>query len=257
MGAKRKKRLRSGFTTGAAAAAATKAALIFLLEGRPPQDVKITMLSGDTWVIKVHRCRQVDSRTVVCSVIKDGGDDPDITHKAEIGTTVSWTKTATRREVNIRGGVGVGMVTKPGLEIPPGEAAINAGPRKMINQAVIEVLSHHGLHGVVDTEIFVPKGEELARLTLNGRLGIVGGISILGTTGIVRPLSHEAYVATVRAALSVAHASGLKRVVLTTGRRSECMPRLYGPGSPKTALCRLGTILPRPWRWPQRNHSNR
>lgn len=218
------RKLRSGFTTGTAAAAATKAALICLVRGgSPPRKVDIGLLTGDRLGIKVHRCRSVDADTAVCSVIKDAGDDPDVTNGAEIGARVVWCETGVKQtqNVTIRGGHGVGMVTKPGLETPRGEPAINSGPRKMIGQAVEEVLDEYGRMGEVDTEIFVPKGEELARRTLNARLGIIGGISILGTTGIVRPLSHESYTATVKAALSVARASGLTQVVLTTGRRSE------------------------------------
>jgi cobalt-precorrin-5B (C1)-methyltransferase len=218
---RKRKDLRSGFTTGTAAAAATKAALLFLVKGRAPQVVDIGLPTGDRMGIKVNDCHRMGGGTAVCSVIKDGGDDPDVTNGAEIGALVVWRETRDKKTITIRGGRGVGRVTKPGLETPPGEPAINSGPRKMIRLAVEEVLDEYGLKGDLDTEIFVPRGEELARHTLNSRLGIVGGISILGTTGIVRPMSHEAYTATIKTALSVAKANGLSQVVLTTGRRSE------------------------------------
>ena len=237
----KQKRLRSGFTTGTAAAAATKAALISLVTGESkPKAVDIGLLTGDRLEIKLHACRRMDIGTAVCSVIKDAGDDPDVTNGAEIGARVVWRETGAGNSVTIRGGRGVGVVTKPGLETPPGEPAISSGPRQMIRQAVSEVLDGYGLKGDLDTEIFVPKGEELARHTLNSRLGIVGGISILGTTGIVRPLSHEAYTATVKAALSVARASGLTQVVLTTGRRSERYAQQKWPRIPDEGFVQIG-----------------
>ena len=133
-----------------------------------------------------------------------------------------------------------GVVTKPGLEIAVGRPAINPGPQRMIREAVTRVLTEHGLSGRVEVEVFVPEGEALARKTLNARLGIVGGISILGTTGIVRPMSHEAYTATIRAGLSVAQAVGLKRAVLTTGRRSERYAQLRWPRLPEEAFVQIG-----------------
>ncbi|MGD9367721.1 MAG: cobalt-precorrin-5B (C(1))-methyltransferase CbiD [Desulfobacteraceae bacterium] len=240
MTGKRRKRLRSGFTTGTAAAAAAKAALLLIFSGRAPRKVGVELLTGDTMKIKVHACRHLAPDEAVCSVIKDGGDDPDITHGAEIGARVRWEASVKGRTVTISGGQGVGRVTRPGLETPPGRPAINSGPRKMIRRAALQAMADHGLYGAVEAEIFVPEGEALARHTLNARLGIVGGISILGTTGIVRPLSHEAYVATVQAALSVARASGLSRVVLTTGRRSERFARQRWPHIPDEGFVQIG-----------------
>lgn len=240
MNGRKRKRLRSGFTTGTAAAAATKAALLFILSGRVPRKVGVELLTGDTLEVEVHACRHFAPNTAVCSVIKDGGDDPDITHGAEIGVRVSWEESVMGRTVTIRGGHGVGRVTKPGLETPPGRPAINSGPRKMIRRTAMQVMADRDLYGTVDAEIFVPQGEVLARHTLNARLGIVGGISILGTTGIVRPLSHEAYVATVQAALSVARASGLSQVVLTTGRRSERFAQKRWPHIPDEGFVQIG-----------------
>ena len=215
------KALKKGFTTGAAAAASVKAALISLLTCRHPDRVQVQFLTGETRVIDVHN---IDSLSNICcraSVIKDAGDDPDITHKAEIGVTLTLKKGSPG--ITITGGQGVGKVTQPGLEVAVGEPAINPGPCQMIEEAVYQVYQqlampfcHH-----VHVEVFVPRGEELAKKTLNKRLGIFGGISILGTTGIVRPLSHDAYIATIRSGISVARAGGATDLVFTTGRRSE------------------------------------
>lgn len=234
------RRLRSGFTTGAAAAAAARAALELIFSGRVPAKVTVALLTGDDLTIAVRHCRGIDARTAVCSVIKDAGDDPDITHGAEICARVKWRKTLQDPEVIIRGGRGVGMVTKPGLEVPPGRHAINPGPLKMIRRAALDAMTEHGRQGTAEAEIFVPQGRKLARNTLNARLGIMGGISILGTTGIVRPMSHEAYTATIRSALSVAQAAGLHRVVLTTGRRSERFARNQWPELPEEAFVQIG-----------------
>jgi cobalt-precorrin-5B (C1)-methyltransferase len=221
----KKKRLRSGFTTGTAAAAAVKGALRLLVENRAPEAVHIAFLSEGGVTIPLQRIERLTETTALCSVIKDAGDDPDVTHRAEIGAEVALTScTGCPGEpgaLRIEGGEGVGMVTKPGLEVPPGAPAINPGPRRMIGAAVDEVLAERRFRFDVRVRIFVPQGDILARQTLNARLGIIGGISILGTTGIVRPMSHAAYTATIRSALSVAVSSGADTAVLTTGRRSE------------------------------------
>jgi len=215
------KKLRTGFTTGTAAAAAAKAALYMLFTHKPVHTVKVELLTGDVMTIPVNDCRIESDHTAICTVIKDAGDDPDITHRAIIGARVKCFNKKDRNPVLIKGGGGVGTVTKPGLEVSPGEPAINPGPRKMITSAIHEVLRSFKVDRPVEVEIFVPEGKRLARKTLNQRLGILGGISILGTTGLVKPMSHEAYVATIRSSLSVANAMGLSDVVMTTGRRSE------------------------------------
>jgi cobalt-precorrin-5B (C1)-methyltransferase len=245
MAGRKGKRLRSGFTTGTAAAAATKSALQYLLSGRIPAKVGVELLTGDRLDIDVQGCTRIDHQTVYCSVVKDAGDDPDITHGAEIGARVTWKETANEPTIAIRGGKGVGAVTKPGLEVPPGEAAINPGPQQMIRASVLELLAAHQRCGRVETEIIVPQGEALARRTLNARLGIVGGISILGTTGRVRPLSHEAYVATIRSAMSVARAAGVSRVVLSTGRRSERFAQERWPGFAPESFIQIGDYFAR------------
>ncbi len=244
-----KRRLRTGFTTGTAAAAASKAALRLIVEGKKPGRVQIRLLTGDNITIPIHMGNLEQEGRATCTVIKDAGDDPDVTHNAEIGATVmllksdSDKKTDTPNQIYISGGEGVGRVTKPGLEVVPGEPAINPGPRKMITQAVNEVLTEHGLKRSVSVEIFVPQGKKIAEKTLNARLGILSGISILGTTGIVQPMSHDAFIATIESALSVAAASGLKRAILTTGRRSERFAQILWPGLAEESFIQIGDFF--------------
>ena len=237
------RKLRSGFTTGAAAAAAAKAALSLLLAGRPPQKVRITFLTGAATDIDVHRCHLTAAGKASCTVIKDAGDDPDITHGAEIGASVTLEPSAEVGSLRITGGPGVGVATKPGLEVEPGNAAITPGPLTMITNSVNEVLEAYPTDGGIHVEVFVPEGERLARKTLNARLGILGGISILGTTGIVRPMSHEAYVATIEKAMDVARACGLAHLVLTTGRRSERFAQERWPDFPEEAFIQIGDFF--------------
>jgi cobalt-precorrin-5B (C1)-methyltransferase len=241
-----KKRLKTGFTTGTAAAAAAKGALLLLLGGRPPSEVSVALLTGDRITIPVHSCRRTGDGAA-CTVIKDAGDDPDVTHGAEIGARVGLSipvgPATSPPEVIISGGEGVGRITKPGLELPPGEPAINPGPRRMIAQAVDEALAAHAALRIVTVEVFVPRGAEIARKTLNARLGIVGGISVLGTTGIVRPISHAAFTATNAAGMSVAKACGRDRVVLSTGRRSERFAQRLWPLWPEENFVQIGDFF--------------
>jgi cobalt-precorrin-5B (C1)-methyltransferase len=247
MGGKARKALRSGFTTGTAAAAAAKAALVGLLDDTAPGTVTVAFLSQGRAVVPVRRFSLLDPGRAEATVIKDAGDDPDVTHGAEIGAVVAFAPAGEGREperrVVIRGGRGVGRVTKPGLEVPPGEAAINPGPREMITREATAVLAERNLSGTVTVEVFVPEGEALSRNTLNARLGILGGISILGTTGIVRPMSHEAYEATIRSQLAVARAVGLTTVVFTTGRRSERYAMGRFPGLPEEGFIQIGDFF--------------
>jgi cobalt-precorrin-5B (C1)-methyltransferase len=214
---KRKGVLRTGYTTGTTATAATKAALITLL-GNEAKEVEVSLPKGKTAKLKVAWTKSEDGK-VTCAAIKDGGDDPDVTHGAEICSTVSFTDNA--GTINIDGGKGVGRVTKPGLGLEVGKAAINPTPMAMLKQAVEEVAGSHLKTRGVDVVVSVPKGEELAKKTDNPRLGIVGGISILGTTGIVLPYSTASFAASIRQSLDVAIAAGADTAVLTTGGRSE------------------------------------
>ncbi|MHB8844993.1 MAG: cobalt-precorrin-5B (C(1))-methyltransferase [Nitrospirota bacterium] len=225
------KKLRSGYTTGACAAAAAKAATCILLrKGAISETVEIPFPDGSRVAFNVQRpeFRLQDGKGVAtASIVKDAGDDPDITNGAEIAASV---RIAEGPGIVIQGGIGVGRVTKPGLAIPVGEPAINPVPRRMIRDAVQEAVRECGSDAPqVEITISVPAGEELAKKTLNHRLGIIGGISILGTTGIVRPLSEAAWTATVTASFDVAKALGLTEVVISTGRTSEkAHQRKYG-----------------------------
>jgi cobalt-precorrin-5B (C1)-methyltransferase len=215
---KSKENLRSGYTTGACATAAAKAALLALIGQQRLDEVTIQLPIGKQVTFALHRC-QFTAGEAVSSVIKDAGDDPDVTHQAEIGARVSW---ASEEGIHFLRGQGVGLVTRPGLPVPPGEPAINPTPRRMIREAVSEALAGAGRAGQgVNVEIFVPLGEELAKKTFNPRLGIVGGISILGTTGIVVPYSTTAWVASVVQAIDVAAAQGERHLILTVGGRGE------------------------------------
>ncbi len=241
MSVPRARRLRSGFTTGTAAAAAAKAAVLLLLENQSPEHVEVRLLTGDSIRIAVQSCRRIDADTARCAVIKDAGDDPDVTHKSQIGATVHLGSGAGELDVRITGGPGIGTVTKPGLGIAVGQAAITEGPRQMIHESVASALAGHPEAPLAaDVCIDVPGGGEIARKTLNARLGIMGGISILGTTGVVRPLSHEAYLATIDAALSVARAGGGRSIVFATGRRSERFAQHLWPHIPPERFVQIG-----------------
>jgi cobalt-precorrin-5B (C1)-methyltransferase len=217
------KRLRSGYTTGACAAAAAKAAALVARDGTLPESVELVFPDNSLHSFTVYRARKTPTGGEA-SVIKDAGDDPDVTNGAEIVATVHFSaeevpdkKWITMENVQIFAGVGVGTVTKPGLAVPVGEPAINPVPREMICKAVQQVESQQIAH----VSISIPRGEELAEKTLNHRLGIVGGLSILGTTGIVRPVSADAWKATIEASMNVAKEAGLNDIVLSTGRTSE------------------------------------
>jgi cobalt-precorrin-5B (C1)-methyltransferase len=216
---KRKGTLRTGYTTGTTATAATKAAFYALITGRPTEQVTVSLPKGRTATLNIAWTRRENNGEVTCAAIKDGGDDPDATHGAEICSTVSFSKNT--NHIHIEGGKGVGRVTKPGLGLEIRKAAINPTPLKMLEQAVREVASHQLENQGVDIVISVPNGEEIAKKTDNPRLGILGGISILGTTGIVMPYSTASFAASIRQGLDVATAMGADMVVLTTGGRSE------------------------------------
>lgn len=195
----RGKKLRYGYTTGSSATAATKAALMYLLDDSKHDipEVTIKLPSGNPLTISVNSLEKKEN-SVLASVIKDGGDDPDVTHGLEIFSKVSLRNDS---KINIFGGIGVGKITKKGLPVAPGNSAINPVPLKMIRETVEEMLPE-GFGA--DVEISVPKGEETAKKTLNAKLGIIGGISILGTTGIVKPMSEESWKASLAIELKMA-----------------------------------------------------
>lgn len=218
------KELRRGWTTGACATAATRAALKMLWGEAVPTRVRITLPRGERPEFEVVNARQGDG-WAEAGIIKDAGDDPDVTH----GTLILARVEASSGGVVFVGGQGVGQVTKPGLPIPPGEPAINPVPRQMMTQTVEEVAARLGRDPDVQITISVPAGEELAKKTWNPRLGIVGGLSILGTTGIVRPFSCAAWIASIHRGVDVARAEGLHHVAGCTGATSEKVVQgLYG-----------------------------
>lgn len=212
------KPLRRGWTTGACATAAAKAAFTALATGAFPDPVEITLPNGQgvAFALANHR---VDAESASAGVIKDAGDDPDVTHGALVVATVRSAPPGTG--VTFKAGPGVGMVTLPGLPIPPGEPAINPTPRKMMRQAIAAAAKALGRDADAEIEISIPGGEAMAAKTLNARLGIRGGLSILGTTGIVVPYSCAAWIATIHRGIDVARALGLEHVAGATGRTSE------------------------------------
>lgn len=229
-------RLRTGFTTGTAATAAAMAAAVILSGRSGPREVTVRLPGGDDLTVPVAMSAVINAEEAMAVVIKDAGDDPDVTNKAEIGAIVR--RRSDPGLINIIGGRGVGRLTKPGLALPPGQWAINPGPRSMLRENLLPFLNHPGFSGL-EVEIFVEKGEELAARTLNPRLGIIGGISILGTTGLVKPFSNEAYLATIDSALDLAKAVDLTEVVLTTGRQSEKLGMAARPDLPEEAFVQV------------------
>ncbi len=216
--------LRRGWTTGACATAATKAALLRLWGGAFPADVTITLPKGETPVFALAHMDAGDGWAEV-GITKDAGDDPDVTHGALIIARVS----ASNGGVAFKAGQGVGMVTKAGLPIGVGEPAINPVPRQMMSDIVAEVAAGMGQSPDVTITISIPGGEALAAKTWNPRLGIKGGLSVLGTTGVVRPFSCAAWIASIHRGIDVSRADGLTHVAGCTGATSEkTVQALYG-----------------------------
>ncbi|WP_162759555.1 cobalt-precorrin-5B (C(1))-methyltransferase [Rhizobium sp. NFR12] len=215
------KTLRRGWTTGTCAAAATKAACLALMTGEFPAMVEVTLPGGQRpgFTLAIEELGEGFAKA---GIIKDAGDDPDVTHGALIISTV-W-RGAPATGITFKAGPGVGTVTRPGLPLPPGEPSINPVPRQMIAQAITEVA---GEGADFEVEISVPDGEKIAEKTLNGRLGIVGGISILGTTGIVIPYSCSAWIHSIWRGIDVARAAGLDHISGATGNTSEKAAQAY------------------------------
>lgn len=238
-GGKPKGRLRQGWTTGACAAAASKAAYEALQTGGFPDPVTITLPKGRTPAFALA-VEAIGEGWAMAGIVKDAGDDPDVTHGALIRATVR--RGAPGSGLHLEAGEGVGTVTKPGLPVAPGEPAINPGPRAMISAALAEVAAATG--GTLDlvVTIAVPGGEALARRTLNPRLGIVGGLSILGTTGIVVPYSCSAWIHSIHRGIDVARAAGLDHIAGATGSTSEeAVAKLFG--LEETALIDMGDFV--------------
>ena len=226
--------LRTGWTTGTCSAAAAKAATTALLTQQPQTTVEVALPDARVVPFAVERCDVVADRAEAV-VVKDAGDDPDVTHGAHLTATVRWSDEPGLR---LEGGVGVGVVTKPGLGLEVGGPAINPVPRQMIRDNVGAVVDLDA-RGVAVT-ISVPDGEKRARKTTNARLGILGGISILGTTGIVRPFSTESWRASVVQAVSVMAAQGEPTLVLATGGRTEKAAMRMLPALPDVCFVEVG-----------------
>lgn len=227
--------LRRGWTTGACATAATKAAYVGLVSGRFPDPVEITLPAGT--VAFALATEQLRDGAATAGVVKDAGDDPDVTHGALVLATVRRAHLGTG--VAFRAGAGVGTVTKPGLPVAVGEPAINPVPRAMMRAALAEAAAALHDRDDVTVEIGIRGGEELARRTLNPRLGILGGLSILGTTGVVIPYSCSAWIAGIREGIDVARALGIEHVAGATGTTSEAtVARFYD--LPESALIDMG-----------------
>ena len=235
--------LRSGFTTGTCATAAAKAALLALVEEWREEEVKeegevkveVTLPDGEKISIPIHQVEKKDEHTAAASVIKDAGDDPDVTHGHEIVATVSF---ADHEGIRFLQGKGVGKVTLPGLGLPIGGPAINQTPRNMITNELSFIYD-----GGLDVTISVPDGESLAQKTFNPKLGIIGGISIIGTSGIVKPFSSEAFVDAIRKEVEVARAVEATRLVINSGAKSEKFVRNRYPELPSQAFVHYGNFI--------------
>jgi len=233
---KRGKALREGFSTGSCAAAAAKGAATALVRHALQVEVTIDLPIGRRVTFPVNAC-QLEGDLARCSVIKDAGDDPDCTHGAEI---VAEVRLKGEPGISIDGGGGVARVTKGGLGIEIGKASITRVPLKMITDSVSEALAAAEWPGGADVIIVVPGGVEMAKKTMNQRLGLLGGISILGTSGIVKPYSTAAYKVSIVNAIDVAVASGLTEVVITTGGKSEEYAQRTWGALPETAFIEMG-----------------
>jgi cobalt-precorrin-5B (C1)-methyltransferase len=231
--------LRRGWTTGACATAATKAAYTALLTGAFPDPVSIRLPRGQEPAFALAR-QSLEETSATAGIIKDAGDDPDVTHQALVLSTVRPGREGSG--IRFVAGPGVGTVTKPGLPLAVGEPAINPVPRKLMRQAIEDVAGSYGAASDVEIEISVPGGEDLALKTWNPRLGILGGLSILGTTGVVVPYSCSAWIHSIHRGIDVARAMGQEHVAGCTGSTSEATVRkLYG--LPDTAMLDMGDFV--------------
>jgi len=232
--------LREGFTTGTSATAAAKAALWAIINQKMPNEVRVVLPIGKTLMIPVHHC-EFTAAWAKCSVIKDAGDDPDVTNKAEIGCELRILEE--KGAVRFVAGEGVGTVTLPGLELGVGEPAINPVPRQMMQAAIRKLLHDYNWEKGVEIKVFVTNGVKLAKRTLNERVGIMNGLSILGTTGIVTPYSAASYIASIEQGVDVALANGINELVINSGARSEKYLRTLFPAFEDQAFIHYGNWI--------------
>lgn len=222
---KNQKKMRCGYTTGTCACAAAKAAAYMLLSGREVKEIKVITPMGVSLTLPVIDI-DIKEDKVICAIKKDSGDDPDVTNGIKIYAQVSYVKEDIMRTINtdgviVDGGIGVGRVTKKGLKCAVGEAAINPVPLKMIKEAVAEAAESYSYEGSLKVIISAPKGVDIAKKTFNPNLGITGGISILGTTGIVEPMSEQALIDTIRTEIKMHIAEGEKILLIAPGNYGQ------------------------------------
>lgn len=229
---KENKKLRLGYTTGSCAAAAAKAAGMMLLEHRLIEYVKLMTPKGILLNLEVQDIKR-DAEAVSCAIEKDAGDDPDVTNKLWIYAKVTKTR---EKGIFLAGGAGVGTVTRPGLEQPVGSPAVNRVPREMITKELMQVCRQTGYQGGLSVELSVPGGEKTAEKTFNPRLGILGGISILGTSGIVEPMSETALLASIQVEMKQQVSTGSKQLLMTPGNYGRDFLREYLPYNLETAI---------------------
>lgn len=227
-------KLRSGFTTGACATAAAKTAMQLLLYGDYSDTVKFALPDGEIMEMPI-KTAFIHQGKATAIVVKDAGDDPDVTNGQEIHVTLEFNGT---NDIKFIGGSGIGTVTLPGTGLEIGEPAINPVPREMITHELRNLYS-----GGVDVTISMPNGEEIAKKTFNSRIGIVNGISIIGTTGIVMPFSNEAFLDAIRKQIKVAQAIGVERIVINSGARSERIVKQAYPSLPSQAFIHYGNAI--------------
>lgn len=213
---KNNRKLALGYTTGSCAAAAAKAASMMLFSKQTVEYAELPTPKGITLSLEILDAT-LENGAASCAVKKYSGDDPDVTNGILVYAKASFGNTGEERNVLIDGGVGVGRITKPGLEQPVGAAAINKVPRQMITESVIEVMEEYDYYGEIFVEISIPEGMELAKKTFNPRLGIEGGISVLGTSGIVEPMSEEALIASIRLEMQMHRNNGADYLVISPG----------------------------------------
>ena len=231
--------LRSGYTTGSCVTAAAKACFLALINGKFQKSVEIQLPDGEKTNFLIFP-ESLSTNQASCTVIKNGGDDPDVTHGKEIGCELQVTK---QEGISFLQGKGVGKVTLPGLSLAVGEPAINPIPRQMITNMLEELRIDYETETGFRVKPFVPEGEKLASQTFNPRIGVLGGISIIGTTGRVKPFSNEAFLATIEYQLSVANESGTNEIVLTSGKRSENIMKPHCKHLPDTAFIHFGNLI--------------
>jgi cobalt-precorrin-5B (C1)-methyltransferase len=234
-----KENLRGGFTSGTCVTAAAKACLIALKEGSFPASVSVKIPSGEEAVFPVFD-GELGKNRAQCVVIKDAGDDPDVSHGKAIGCKLMATEAA---GIHFKKGVGVGKVTLPGLQVAVGEPAINPMPRKMITEMLRYYAEEFQMNPDFIVRPFVPEGEALAQQTFNPRVGVIGGISILGTSGKVIPYSNQAFLRSIRQQINVASEMGCHQVVISSGKRSENLVAQRFPGLPSQAFIHYGNLV--------------